>query len=386
MPRLMHRFAPLIGIAAGLAAILIALRLLPAPLFSPATLLPPPSLLPPLSPEAFAQRYATALPAPTGPLSTYHLGHSLVGRDMPAMLAQLAGHTYASQIGWGASLKDHWQGRVPGLAEENRAPAFRPAAGAIDSGAYGAVILTEMVELRDAIRWHDSAAYLAGWAARARNANPDTRIYLFETWHRLDDPQGWLARLDADLARHWEGDLLRPAMAGTGAAPGVGTGAAPGAAPGAATTANPAASPPTSPPATPPVNPATNPLATPPPNPAAPTIHLIPGGQVMAEAARAIEAGLIPGLTSRRDLFARLPDGTTDLVHPGDIGAYLMALTHYAVLYHRSPEGLPHQLARADGSPAHPPTREAALLLQQLVWRVVTRYPATGVAQTTEAG
>jgi hypothetical protein len=44
------------------------------------------------------------LPAPKGPLKTYHLGHSLVGRDMPAMLAQLAGHEYHSQLGWSKAL------------------------------------------------------------------------------------------------------------------------------------------------------------------------------------------------------------------------------------------------------------------------------------------
>ena len=46
------------------------------------------------------------LPPPADPLATYHLGHSLVGRDMPAMLAQMAGHDHASQLGWGASLRN----------------------------------------------------------------------------------------------------------------------------------------------------------------------------------------------------------------------------------------------------------------------------------------
>ena len=32
--------------------------------------------------------------------------------------------------------------------------------------------------------------------------------------------------------------------------------------------------------------------------------------------------------------------------------AYLVALTHYAVLYRQSPVGLPHALSRADGTPA----------------------------------
>ena len=40
-----------------------------------------------------------------------------------------------------------------------------------------------------------------------------SQVYLYETWHNLDDPEGWLERIDADLERHWLDDLLRPAMA-----------------------------------------------------------------------------------------------------------------------------------------------------------------------------
>jgi hypothetical protein len=268
--------------------------------------------------------FATPLTPPTGPLKTYHLGHSLVGRDMPAMLAQLAGHNHRSQLGWGASLQQHWNGDVPGFAEENAHPNHHPAHPAISSGTYDALIFTEMVELRDAIRWHDSASALADWATVARAATPAARLYLYETWHRLDDPAGWLTRIDTDLPALWEGQLLRPAMAQAGGGP----------------------------------------------------IYIIPGGQVMAAAARAIEAGDVPGLTSRHDLFQ-----PGDTIHFNDLGAYLMALTHHAVLYHRSPEGLPHALTRADGQPAQAMTAEAAKVLQQVVWQVVTRYPATGVAQ-----
>ena len=57
-----------------------------------------------ISDAALAAHYATPLIPPEGVMSVYHLGHSLVGRDMPAMLAQMAGHDYASQLGWGASI------------------------------------------------------------------------------------------------------------------------------------------------------------------------------------------------------------------------------------------------------------------------------------------
>jgi hypothetical protein len=278
-----------------------------------------------LTVEALAQRYAVPLDAPAGPMSVYHLGHSLVGRDMPAMLAQLAGHDYASQLGWGASLKQHWNGDVPGFAEENATEAFRPAES-VETVDYDAVILTEMVELRDAMRYHDSGRYLARWADRSG----DARIYLYETWHRLDDPAGWLDRIDADWAGLWE-VILRQAMARTDV-----------------------------------------------------TIHVVPGGQVMAAVVRRIEAGGVPGLTRREDLFAKTGDGVVDTIHLNDLGNYVIALTHYATLYHRSPVGLPHDLKRADGTAMQAIDAEAASIIQQVVWDVVTRYPATGVAQTAD--
>ena len=42
------------------------------------------------------------------------------------------------------------------------------------------------------------------------------------------------------------------------------------------------------------------------------------------------------------------------------LGIYLVALTHYAVLYGKSPVGLPHELRRADGTPATAPSPELA--------------------------
>ena len=283
----------------------------------------------PLTPDDLAARLSVPLPAPDGPLAVYHLGHSLVGRDMPAMLAQMAGHEHASQLGWGSSLKDHWTGNVAGFETENAHPKHRPATEALDSGDYPVVVLTEMVELRDAISYHDSARHLALWAAAARKARPDVRLYLYETWHRLDDAEGWLERIDRDGARYWHGTLLAGAMAQDG----VGE------------------------------------------------IYVIPGGPVMAAAVRAIEAGQVPGLTRREDLFARDAAGQPDTIHFNDVGAYLMALTHYAVIYQKSPEGLPQPTTRADGSPVTPLAPPTALALQRIVWDTVSGYALTGLSK-----
>ena len=276
--------------------------------------------------------YARPLSRPEGGQRVYHLGHSLVGRDMPAMLAQLAGpgHRYESQLGWGTSLKEHWEPslEINGFAEENDHPRFRPAREALGSGDYDSVVLTEMVEIRDAIRYHDSADYLARWAGLAWDANPQARIYLYETWHHTDDGNGWLWRIDRDLRKYWQGQVKYPALAQSDA-----------------------------------------------------PIHLIPAGQVKAAFVRAVEAaGGLEDVRDLNDLFARGADGTPDTIHFNDLGAYLVALTHYAVLYHRSPVGLPYALLRADGTPARAPLPETAALMQRIVWEVVQAHPETGVA------
>ncbi|MDO8903175.1 hypothetical protein [Hydrogenophaga sp.] len=286
-----------------------------------------------LDPVALSALYAQPLAPPDKPLRVFHIGHSLVGRDMPAMLEQLAGagHDHRSQLGWGATLKSHWEPDVPinGFEQENAHPRYQDATAAVKSGQLDALVLTEMVEIKDAIKYFDSPAYLRRWARLARESNPATRVYLYETWHPLDDPQGWLQRLDDDLPRHWEGELLAKALAHGDTGP----------------------------------------------------VHVIPAGQVMARFVRRLEqGGGLPGLASREGLFALNPDGTQDNIHLSDLGSYLVALTHFAVLYHRSPVGLPHRLLRADGSPADAPSDEVAHMMQAVVWEVVTGYPKTGVA------
>ncbi len=282
---------------------------------------------------AMAARYAAPLPPPEGPLAVYHIGHSLVNRHMPAMLAQLAGegHRYESQLGWGTPMEAHWNGTdIEGFEVENVPPRFRPAHEAVESGDYDAIVLTEFVEIRISLRHHDSPRYLALWAGKALAARPDVRIYLYETWHHLNDSEGWLERLDADLPRYWEAGVLRPALGRL---------------------------------------------------PEGARIHLIPAGQAMAAFVRAVEAqGGVGSVRDRGDLFALTPEGERDNIHLSDQGNYLVALVHYAVLYQKSPVGLPHELLLADGTPAEAPAPETALLMQQIAWEAARSTPLTGVA------
>ncbi|MEY8843403.1 hypothetical protein AB9K41_30620, partial [Cribrihabitans sp. XS_ASV171] len=280
--------------------------------------------------------YADPLPRPEAGLRVFHLGHSLVGQDMPVMLRQLAEaggfetHAFASQVGWGTPLRTHWDPEIeiPGLETVKDGDDWGDAREAIVSGAYDAVVLTEMVEIKDAIRYHESAKYFAQWADLAREAAPGTRIYLYETWHWVNDPAGWVERLEGDRGPHWENGILLPDLAR---------------------------------------------------NPDRPA-HVIPAGTVMARFTRALEErGGVEGIAAPEDLFGLDPEGKPDPIHMGDLGNYLVALTHYAVLYQRSPVGLPYRLTKADGSPAVAPSAEAARLMQEVVWDTVTSDPKTGV-------
>lgn len=282
----------------------------------------------PIGDQAFAALYQAPLPPPEGAIQVYHLGHSLVGWDMPAMLAQLAGagHGFHSQLGWGANLREHWDPdiEINGFEAENIHAEHQEPHEALASGGYDAVVLTEALPIVSAIRYHAPHDYLRKWSVAAWEGNPEARVYFYETWHPLDIEDGWLERLDRDLGQYWEGEILRRALA---------------------------------------YDDVTRP------------IYVIPGGQVMAAVTRAVEgAGGIGPIRDRTSLFR-------DDIHFNDYGVYLIALTHYAVLYGRSPVGLPHALKKADGSPANDPGAEAARLMQETVWKVVTGYPQTGVAQ-----
>ena len=276
---------------------------------------------------------ASSLAKPDKPMTVFHLGHSLVNRDMPAMLAQLApsGHLYDSQLGWGTTLQAHWgDAPINGFEAENAHPRFRPALEAVQSGDYDAIVLTEMVEIRASIRYYDSPVYLARWAEEAMKARPDVRLYLYETWHQLDDPEGWLERLDLDHDRYWLSRVLGPALKRL---------------------------------------------------PDGAQIFLIPAGQVLAAFVRAVEAqGGVGNVRDRTDLFARAEDGTLDVIHLNDLGNYLVALVHHAVLYQQRTLGLPQALARADGSAATAPDPEVARLMQATTDSVVHNLGLSGFA------
>lgn len=98
----------------------------------------------------------------------------------------------------------------------------------------------------------------------------------------------------------------------------------------------------------------------------APPMRMIPGPLLMLAMDDAIKQGKAPGLTDISDLFG-------DEIHINDVGTYLIALAHYAVIYGRDPRELPDRIN-------NDPRPELAAFMQELVWQVVTDYERTGLS------
>ncbi len=224
------------------------------------------------------------------------VGHSLVGPNLPPMLEAaldikgLEARVEAQVIN-GAPLAFQWDN---GAAAEGVNARARLAEGRTD-----VLILTEAQPLANHVRWSQSPEMVARWAGAAWEANPQTEVWLYETWPSLasgpgaqvpDDPGAqvpWRQRITDD----WPVWLSLT---------------------DAANAARPEGAPP---------------------------VRVVPAGQAMGRLADAIAAGQVPGLTSVRDLF-------DDDIHLNGRGLYFVTLVHVAALTGQSPEGMPPKLTR----------------------------------------
>jgi len=105
-------------------------------------------------------------------------------------------------------------------------------------------------------------------------------------------------------------------------------------------------------------------------------VYIIPGHRMMARIYDDIEKGIVPGITNIKQLFS-------DNIHTNELGAYAIAMIHYACMYNKSPIGLPNQLIPNPPANTPIPTPEFAGYVQQMVWDVVTSYPRTGIQQSS---
>ncbi len=262
--------------------------------------------------------------------SVLFVGHSLFSPTNPQMLDPFLPDTQVqAQIINGAPLKHNWD---HGDQAQINARALLPR------GKTDALILTEAVPLANHLEWSSSADYAQRYYDLALAANPDTRVFLQETWHSLnsgtdlqvdfDDNADipWRDRLDQDLPR-WQSIVDA-------------------------------------------VN-ATRSEDTPP-------MVLIPAGQAMAALHDAIDAGQLPGLTDIRDVFA-------DDIHPNDTGFYFLTMLQYAVLTGAPPMGLPTDLRDPWGNAYATPPQQQVEPLQQIAWTVAQTVDQPPRTQPTQA-
>lgn len=98
----------------------------------------------------------------------------------------------------------------------------------------------------------------------------------------------------------------------------------------------------------------------------APKMRMIPGPLLMARINDDLAKGEVPGLRDIKPFFR-------DDIHVSDLGAYAVALLHFAVIYERDPRGLP----RIQGAPS---SAKLDAYLRETVWTIVTSHAETGVA------
>jgi hypothetical protein len=198
-------------------------------------------------------------------------------------------------------------------------------------GNYDVLVMTERVSLSGTLPWHNSLEQALIWFNHAwteGNGGKGAETILYATWVGLDsgpgavnpynDPEGHIpfrGRLDLEMAG-WEqikDHVDNNRIAGS------------------------------------------------------PPMRMIPGPLLMAEIHDAIEAGEVPDIADISDLFR-------DDIHLNDLGAYYIALAHYAVIFKRDPRGLSNRLgAQRSPSPA------LAKWMQEKVWAVVNSYHGSGV-------
>jgi hypothetical protein len=336
--------------------------------------------------------------APIASAKVFWVGHSLVdGRDWndpksKNLLDHLEGFaasgnkTYAfhrhtipgAPLGWNWGTTQSWnqvRPQIAPLTDKSHA----------DYGTFDAIVITEGVNIESSYDAWASGFYARKFFAAARNANPNARLFLYESWHHFQagDFQNYYGpRATFDWRAYmlkarkvWEkiaDEAADPAVLAAAPDPWnnrgnyryAGTGEDPG-----------------------------NTDAVLP-------VRLVPVGQALVRAldriaenrpaddwtyARAAKGGRLSGLDFfmnplrdfPQDLTTTVRTGAMDDIHSSDVLSYLNAAVHYGVLFRQSPVGLP---------PTEYVPANIAALLQQIAWETVTGDPRTGVTTAGSTG
>ena len=333
---------------------------------------------------------------PAASLRVLWVGHSLMNHRDPhakpprnlletvGKFADARGKRYEAldHTLFGSPLALLWRGSPHTFSRSEPAMAARRKEFISQAKDIDAVVMTELLPVRDSLQGEHSAYYAQAFYCGVARQNPRARVYLYETWSHLfgANPQGrygpvssfdWSKRLAEDRV-----SVERIAdLAATGQVP------APGMFARLQTLAN------------------SSSHCTP-----GEPIFIIPVGSVFRALAQVLKEETLRFADRRLvvgDLFAnpytswpdgwplrsplspqaeaaqlsqlqlRLPNEPFDDIHPSHLGIYVAALVHFATLFAASPLGLPNDI------PGLP--QDTAYRLADLVWQVVRNDPRTGV-------
>ena len=107
-----------------------------------------------------------------------------------------------------------------------------------------------------------------------------------------------------------------------------------------------------------------------------PVLFVVPVGQAVIALREKIITGQATSLQQQSDLF------TDKRGHPTPPLKALVSYCHFAVIYRRSPVGLPIPVTLSAAGYKNPDLNR---LLQQLAWKAVIHHPLTGVADDTSS-
>ncbi len=249
------------------------------------------------------------------------IGHSLVGPTLPTVLDATLREmgqpsVVQAQIINGSSLAYNWDNSANAEGVDAKA---RLKAQPTD-----VLIMTEAQPLAAQLKYNDTAGYVAKFAGLALEANPHTRLYVYETWPSLnsgpgnitkDDPDAgipWRERLALDLPL-WEG-VVADASAKAGH-----------------------------------------------------EVKLLPVGQAMGRLADEIKAGRVPGISDIKEMYS-------DDIHLSGKGLYFVTMVQAAAIVGKSPEGVPAKVTRAWTSRDAVITQEQAEVFQRIAWQALEAY------------
>ena len=282
-----------------------------------------------------------AYAAPRSSASVYFIGHSLIDSPLPELIHRLAtaagkNHRYSYQLIIGAPIVWNWEHAGEGKISNAKTELARP-------GYYDALVVTEALPILEHLTWSDPIGNSLKFYDLARNANPHIVFYLYETWHEAPNSETadhYIRTIQTERA-YWERILHGINRA----------------------------------------------------RPSGQRAYMIPAGQAFERLIREISAGNLHdarrntrstyyGLDSRLDYLGDYTE--PNRVHLNTLGAYFVALVHFATIYRQSPVGLPTLMNFNGGIEGVPASVDPALAtkLQQIAWDAVRAYPLSGVTDS----